>query len=58
MTKHDPNNPREDTTRSPWPSSAASATKTADIPDAVAKHASAPSSSLSRCSNMVTVGLP
>ena len=39
-------------------SSAASATKTADIPDAVAKHASAPSSRRSRSSNIVTVGLP
>ena len=59
MTKHEPNSPRElTTTRSPWPSRAASATKTADMPEAVAKQASAPSSSRIRSSNIATVGLP
>ncbi len=58
MTKHDPNNAREATIRSPAPQRAASATKTADIPDAVPKHAWAPSSSRSRSSNIATVGLP
>ncbi len=58
ITKHDPNSPREETTRSPWPNRAASATNTADMPEAVAKHASAPSSWRSRSSNIDTVGLP
>ena len=58
MTKHDPNSARDDTTRSPAPHSAAIAVKTAAIPDAVAKHASAPSSSRIRSSKVVTVGLP
>ena len=58
MTKHEPNRPRALTTRSPWPSSAASATKTAAMPEAVAKQASAPSSSRIRSSNIATVGLP
>ena len=58
MTKHDPKSARDDTTRSPLPSRAASATKTADMPEPVAKHASAPSSWRSRSSNIVTVGLP
>ena len=58
MTKQEPKSPREDTTRSPCPSRAASATKTAAIPEAVAKHASAPSSRRSRSSNIATVGLP
>jgi hypothetical protein len=39
MTKHDPNSAREATIRSPAPQRAAKATKTADIPDAVPKHA-------------------
>ncbi len=58
MTKHEPKRARDDTTRSPWPSSAASATKTADMPDPVAKQASAPSIWRSRSSNIATVGLP
>ena len=58
MTKHEPNRLRADTTRSPWPSSAASAVKTAAMPVAVAKQAGAPSISRSRSSNVVTVGLP
>ena len=58
MTKHDPNSARDDTTRSPAPHSAASDTNTAAIPDAVAKHASAPSSRRIRSSKVVTVGLP
>ena len=58
MTKHEPKRARDETTRSPWPSSAASATKTADMPEPVAKHASAPSIWRSRSSNIATVGLP
>ena len=58
MTKHDPNSARDDTTRSPAPHSAAIAVNTAAIPDAVAKHASAPSSRRIRSSKVVTVGLP
>jgi len=58
MTKHEPKSALELTTRSPWPSRAPRATKTADMPDAVAKQASAPSSSRSRSSNIETVGLP
>ena len=42
----------------PGRSSAASATKTAAMPEAVAKHASAPSICRSRSSNIATVGLP
>ena len=57
-TKHEPKRARAATTRSPWPSSAPSATKTADMPEPVAKHASAPSSCRSRSSNIATVGLP
>jgi len=58
MTKQDPKSPRELASLSPSPTSAASETKTADMPEAVAKHASAPSSSRSRSSNIETVGLP
>ncbi len=58
MTKQDPNRAREATTLDPWPHSAARATNTADIPEAVAKQAGAPSSSRSRSSNTATVGLP
>ena len=58
MTKHEPNSARELTIRSPWPQSAASATNTAAMPLAVAKQASAPSTSRSRSSNIRTVGLP
>ena len=58
MTKHEPNNPREATTRSPAPSSAARAVNTADMPDAVAVHASAPSRAASRFCSIAVVGLP
>ena len=58
MTKHDPNSARELTSRSPWPQRAARATHTAAIPLAVAKQASAPSTSRIRSSNIRTVGLP
>ena len=57
-TKHDPNRLRAATNRSPAPSSAPSEVNTADMPDAVAKQAGAPSSSRSRSSNIDTVGLP
>jgi hypothetical protein len=58
MTKQEPNNAREATIRSPAPQRAARATKTADMPDEVPKHASAPSISRNRSSNIATVGLP
>ena len=49
---------RDATIRSPDFTSAAIEVNTADIPLAVAKHASAPSSRRSCSSNMPTVGLP
>ncbi len=58
MTKHDPNSARDATTRSPAPHRAAIAVNTAAIPEAVAKHASAPSSWRIRSSKVETVGLP
>ncbi|SKZ68968.1 Uncharacterised protein [Mycobacteroides abscessus subsp. abscessus] len=57
-TKHEPNRLRAATSRSPAFSSAPSATNTAAMPLAVAKHASAPSSKRSRSSNMAVVGFP
>ena len=58
MTKHEPKSAREATTRSPVAQRAAIVVKTAAIPEAVAKQASAPSSSRIRSSNTDTVGLP
>jgi hypothetical protein len=58
ITKQEPNSDRAATTRSPAASSAPRAVKTADMPDAVAKHASVPSSSRSRSWNVATDGLP
>ena len=58
ITMQEPKRARLATMRSPLPHSAASAMKTADTPVEVAKHASAPSSSRSRSSNIATVGLP
>ena len=59
MTKHEPNRPAgDDDPVALRRSSAASATNTAAMPEAVAKQASAPSSRRSRSSNIATVGLP
>ncbi|MNI64940.1 hypothetical protein D3C73_1204150 [compost metagenome] len=58
ITKQEPNRERAATTRSPAASRAPKAVKTADMPDAVAKHASVPSSSRSRSWNVATEGLP
>ncbi len=58
ITKQEPNSAREATRREPLPHSAASATNTADMPELVAKHASAPSICRSRSWNIATVGLP
>src|SRR5579875_837413 len=53
-----PNKAREATTRSPAFKCANSAACTAAMPEAVTRHASAPSSKASRFSSMVTVGFP
>jgi len=58
ITVVEPNRARAATIRSPDLTSAAIEVNTADIPVAVAKHASAPSSRRSCSSNMPTVGLP
>ena len=58
ITKQEPNRERAATTRSPAASSAPSAVNTADMPDAVAKHASVPSSRRSRSWKVATDGLP
>jgi hypothetical protein len=57
-TKHEPNRLRAATSRSPGFKLAINAMETAAMPVAVAVHASAPSSSRNRSSNIVVVGLP
>ncbi len=54
----EPNSAREATTRSPAFRCDISAAFTAAIPEAVTRHASAPSSAARRRSSIVTVGLP
>ena len=58
MTWQEPKSSRLATTRSPAPSKAPRAVKTAAMPVAVANAAGAPSRADMRCSNMRTVGLP
>ena len=58
ITKQEPNSERAATTRSPAASRAPRAVNTADMPDAVAKHASVPSSRRRRSWNVATEGLP
>ncbi len=58
MILQEPNSARQATTRSPAVSWQASAAKTAAMPLAVPRQASAPSSRARRSSNTPTVGLP
>ena len=58
IQRQDPNRARPATTWSPARTRPCRATCTADMPEAVARQTSAPSSRASRSSNICVVGLP